>query len=183
MCSSVPAELPSFFLPPNIWWSSMVHPPHESDCPEHESWNAWECYFTHPLHLRRSFCQRCEKNSLTLQAIFSPLFFSVQQCKRSKLQRHLFNKQEERERPAFKNAPTGHDSCCWSLGHLFEGAEWPKGVVLLKLGCWCRAKSSGIANLSLNFLSAHILRVIISDAGSSMERFISRFRLLSVVTQ
>lgn len=26
-------------------------------CPEHGNRNAWECYFTHPLHLMRSFCQ------------------------------------------------------------------------------------------------------------------------------
>lgn len=72
---------------------------------------AWECYFTHPLHLRRSFCQRCEKNSLTLQAIFFSFFFSVQQCKSSKLKRHLFNKthlrrEREREREScFQGCP------------------------------------------------------------------------------
>lgn len=106
MYSSVHAELPSFFLPPNIWWSSMVHPPHESDCPEHGSRNAWECYFTHPLHLRRSFCQRCEKNSLTLQAIFFSFFL----CNSAKVQnwnaicsiKHIWG---ERERDPLPRMP------------------------------------------------------------------------------
>lgn len=132
---------PFWFFSPNIWWSSMGHPPHESECPEHGNRNAWECYFTHPLHLMRSFCQWCEKNSLTVQGFFFPfLFFPlfVHQCKSSKSKRHLFNETHlRRERAASMDAAIGCESRLWGPGP--QGAESNPAIVHFKKRCWCRA--------------------------------------------
>lgn len=92
-------------------------------CPEHGNRNAWECYFTHPLHLMRSFCQWCEKNSLTLQAF-------LHQCKSSKLKRHLFNKTNLGRESHFQGCSD------WmrflSLNSLPWGSDSTLGIVVLQ---------------------------------------------------
>lgn len=126
-----------------------------------ETENAWECYFTHPLHLMRSFCQWCEKNSLTLQAFFAPV-------QKFKIESHLFKKKKKlisAGRAASEAVLIGCVSCLWTPATRFKISSGHCHLQKKPYLCWCWAKTNTVS-ISMS------TRCLLSCAFEHCSRFI-----------
>lgn len=132
---------PLIFFCFNIWWSSMVHPPHRVCIWVSVSW-AWrqKClgmlFHTSPSSDAQLLSVMWEKQP------DSPSFF-LHQCKSSKLKRHLFNKTNLGRESRFQGCSD------WmyflSLNSLPQGSQSTQDIVISQRRthlCWCWAKAS-----------------------------------------